>query len=304
MHIANYITYLQYEKGVSKHTLTAYKNDLHQFELFIQADAGSFVLENIDTSDIRRWTLHMMSNKMNPTSVARKISTLNSFYKYCMRHEIVEVNPAASVILPKKSKRLPSFLKKEEIENLFSEENNATDFRSLRDDLILEMLVGLGLRRSELVNLKLNDIDYGNRTVKILGKRNKERIIPAYEKILVKTKIYIKSRDESFPEKETALFLTNKGKPIYDKFVYLLTKKYIAEVSTLKKRSPHVLRHTYATLLLNEGADLEIIRELLGHSSLASTQVYTHNSFEQLKRAYKEAHPRMKKDSLSNENRE
>lgn len=294
MHIANYIKYLQYERNVSKHTLIAYKNDLHQFESFIQTDSGCFVLHNIDSTDIRRWTLSMMSDKMNPNSVARKISTLNSFYKYCMRHDVIDHNPAAHVILPKKPKRLPSFLKKDELNNLFEEKPYANDFRALRDDLILEMLSGLGIRRAELTNIKDSDIDFGNRTVKILGKRNKQRIVPAYEGILNKTREYILSRDETFLNPTNHLFLTNKGKPIYDKFVYLLTKKRIAEVSTLEKRGPHVLRHTYATLLLNEGADLEIIRELLGHSSLASTQVYTHSSYEELKKAYQKAHPRMK----------
>lgn len=294
MHIESYIAYLQYERSVSEHTLTAYRNDLCQFVTFVTTDNGLFVLEHVDISDVRRWVLHMMSTKMNPSSVARKISTLNSFFSYCMRHEILEHNPARDVVLPKKPKRLPSFLKKDELNSLFSQENSADDFQSVRDDLILEMLSGLGLRRSELVGLTDNSIDFSNRTVKVLGKRNKERIVPAYQIILEKSKNYISLRKETFPNSKEAFFLTNKGKPIYDKFVYLLTKKRIADVSTLEKRSPHVLRHTYATLLLNEGADIEIIRELLGHSSLASTQVYTHSTFEELRRAYKAAHPRMK----------
>lgn len=294
MHIANYLKYLQYERGVSKHTLTAYKSDLCQFESFIQTDAGRFALHDIDLSDVRRWILSMMSNKISPTSIARKISSLNSFFVYCLRHGIIQTNPATGVVLPKKPKRLPSFLKKDEIEALFAFKKSADDFQSLRDDLILEMLVGLGLRRAELVELKDLDIDYSNKVIKVLGKRNKERIIPAYRKILDKTKIYINARKQEFPESEKTLFLTNRGKPIYDKFVYILVKKRIGEVSTLDKKSPHVLRHTYATLLLNEGADLEILRELLGHSSLASTQVYTHSTFAELQKAYSNAHPRMK----------
>ena len=294
MHIDNYLNYLQYEKGVSSHTLIAYKTDLHQFELFIQSDAGSFVLKNLDSSDVRRWILSMMSEKKNPTSIARKISSLNSFFKYCQRHGILKKNPTTGVVLPKKAKRLPSFLKKDELEKMFQFEDSADDFESIRNDLILEMLIGLGLRRSELINLKDKDIDYSNKVIKVLGKRNKERIIPAYRKLLDKTKVYIAIRNEIFPSEKKYLFLTNKGKPIYAKFVYLLVKRRIGEVSTLNKKSPHVLRHTYATLLLNEGADLEILRELLGHSSLASTQVYTHNTFEELKKAYSETHPRMK----------
>lgn len=294
MHIDNYLKYLQYEKSVSSHTLIAYKTDLHQFEFFIQSDAGSLVLKNLDSSDVRRWILSMMSNKMNPRSIARKISSLNSFFKYCQRHDNLKKNPCTGIVLPKKAKRLPSFLKKDELEKMFQFEESADDFESIRNDLILEMLIGLGLRRSELIGLKDKDIDYSNKVIKVLGKRNKERIIPAYRKLLDKTKVYIAFRNKTFPLEKNSLFLTNRGKPIYAKFVYLLVKRRIGEVSTIDKRSPHVLRHTYATLLLNEGADLEILRELLGHSSLASTQVYTHSTFEELRKTYSKAHPRMK----------
>ena len=295
MQIANYLKYLQYEKGVSQHTLTAYKNDLHQFEHHVQNDAGSFVLKNLDNSDIRRWVLAMMTEKKSPTTIARKVSSLNSFFIYCLKHHQLTKNPAQGIILPKKSKRLPSFLKKDEVERLFSQEDSADDFGAIRDDLILEMLIGLGLRRAELVHLKDANIDFSNKTIKILGKRNKERIIPTYQKLIDKANKYIALRDAIFPGIKNSLFLTDKGKPIYDKFVYLLTKRRIGEVTTLEKRSPHVLRHSYATLLLNEGADIEVLRELLGHSSLASTQVYTHNTFEELRKAYSESHPRMKK---------
>ncbi len=294
MIISTFLKHLQYEKGVSPHTLIAYKNDLHQFESFILTDAGSFVLENLDRSDIRRWILDMMSEHKNPSTIARKISSLNSFFRYCLRHDILKTNPANGLVLPKKDKRLPSFLNKDEVEALFSQEKNANDLPALRDDLIVEMLIGLGLRRAELISLKTNSINYSNKTVKVLGKRNKERIIPAYQKILSKSRIYIELRNKHFPEAENSLFLTNKGKPIYDKFVYLLIKHRIEEVSTIKQKSPHTLRHSYATLLLNEGADLEIIRELLGHSTLASTQIYTHNTFKDLQKSYNLAHPRMK----------
>ncbi len=296
MHLDNFLTYLQYEKGVSKHTLTAYKNDLHQFTSFIETDAGRFVLQDIDSSDIRRWILHLMSEKFNPNTISRKISSLNSFFTYCLRHDILKKNPTQGVVLPKKAKRLPSFLKKNEVHALFNQEESADDFPALRDDLILEMLVGLGIRRAELIGLKITDIDYSQRVIKVLGKRNKERIVPAYRKILDKAKLYISIRNKEFPDSENSLFLTNKGKPIYDKFVYLLVKRRISEISTIEKRSPHTLRHTYATLLLNEGADIEVLRELLGHSSLASTQVYTHSSFEEIRKAYSETHPRMNKN--------
>ena len=292
MQIDNYLKYLQYEKGVSPHTLTAYKNDLHQFQDFVTTDAGRFVLKNLDSSDVRRWILSMMSTKISPNSIARKVSALNSFFKYCLKHKTLKVNPAEGVVIPKKGKHLPSFLKKDEIEALFAQEESTDDFASLRDDLILEMLIGLGLRRAELINIKDQDIDFANKVIKVLGKRNKERIIPAYRRILDKSKIYMEVRDQSFPNASQSFFLTNKGKPIYDKFVYLLVKQCIGDVSTLDKRSPHVLRHSYATLLLNEGADIEVLRELLGHSSLASTQVYTHSTFEQLRKSYAKAHPR------------
>lgn len=296
MTVGNYLTYLEIEKGVSKHTLIAYNTDLHQFEEFILTDAGSFVLQNLDSTDVRRWILSLMSKKISPSSVARKISSLNSYFNYCLRHDIIKSNPATGVILPKKGKRLPSFLRKEELDALFSNEKSADDYPSLRDDLILEMLAGLGLRRSELVNLTDRNIDFANKIIKVLGKRNKERIIPVYPKMLDKIKIYINMRESTFPNSEKSFFLTNRGKPIYDKFVYLLTKQRIGEVSTIEKKSPHTLRHTYATLMLNEGAELEVLRELLGHSSLAATQIYTHSSFEELKKAYGKAHPRMNKN--------
>lgn len=295
MTIGNYLTYLEVEKGASKHTLTAYNTDLHQFESFILTDAGSFVLKNLDSSDVRRWILSLMTNKISPSSIARKISSLNSYFNYCLKHSIIKSNPATGVILPKKTKRLPSFLKKEELNALFSNETSADDYPSLRDDLILEMLAGLGIRRSELVNLTDNGIDFANKSIKVLGKRNKERIIPVYPKMLKKIATYINMREATFPNAEKVFFLTNKGKPIYDKFVYLLTKQRIGDVSTIEKKSPHTLRHTYATLMLNEGAELEILRELLGHTNLAATQVYTHNTFSQLKKAYSDAHPRMNK---------
>lgn len=296
MTVGNYLTYLEIEKGVSKHTLIAYNTDLHQFEEFILTDAGSFVLQNLDYTDVRRWILSLMTKKISPSSVARKISSLNSYFNYCLRHDTIKSNPTTGVILPKKGKRLPSFLKKEELNALFSAENSADDYPSLRDDLILEMLAGLGLRRSELVGLSDQNIDFGNKIIKVIGKRNKARIIPIYPKMLDKIKIYINMREATFPNSEKTFFLTNRGKPIYDKFVYLLTKQRIGEVSTIEKKSPHTLRHTYATLMLNEGAELEVIRELLGHSSLAATQIYTHSSFEELKKAYSKAHPRMKKN--------
>ncbi len=293
-YIDNYLKYLQYEKGVSPHTLTAYTHDLHQFKDFITTDAGRFVLKNLDQSDVRRWILSMMSSKVNPNSIARKISSVNSFFKYNIKHDVIKTNPAQGIVLPKKAKRLPSFLKKDEINNLFEQEDSADDFQSLRDDLILEMFIGLGVRRAELVGLKDSDIDYSNGVIKVLGKRHKERIIPAYRKLLDKTKYYQEKRNKEYPDAPDVLFLTNRGKPIYDKFVYLLVKERIGDVSTIEKRSPHVLRHSYATLLLNEGADIEILRELLGHSSLASTQVYTHSTFEQLRESYQKAHPREK----------
>ena len=293
-YLNNYLKYIQYEKGVSKHTFTAYYNDLHQFVNFITNDAGCFVLKNLDNSDVRRWILFMMSEKVNPNSISRKVSSLNSFFKYCLRHNIIETNPALHVALPKKAKRLPSFLQKNEVEKLFSQEKAADNFKDIRDDLILEMLVGLGIRRAELVSLCDNSIDYSNRVVKVIGKRNKERITPAYAILLDKCRNYIKLRQEEYPQHKGEFFLTDRGKPIYDKFVYLLVKRRISEISTIDKRSPHVMRHTYATLLLNEGADIEILRELLGHSSLASTQVYTHSTFEELRKMYSAAHPRMK----------
>lgn len=295
MAISAFLKYLQYEKGVSKHTLTAYKTDLQQFENFILTDAGSFVPAHLDNSDVRRWILSMMADKKNPSTVARKVSSLNTFFLYCLRHKVININPTTGVVLPKKGKRLPSFLKKDEVESLFSQEESADDFQSKRDDLIIEMLIGLGIRRAELCSLEAKSIDFSNKTIKVLGKRNKERIVPAYEKLMTKITHYLEIRNKTFPKSENSLFLTNKGKPIYDKFVYLLVKRRIEEVSTIKQKSPHTLRHSYATLLLNEGADLEILRELLGHSSLASTQVYTHSTFEELRKSYQAAHPRMNK---------
>lgn len=283
--------YIQHQKRYSHHTVTAYKNDLEQF---IQYALHAFAVNEwseINTSIIRSWIVALIEEGNTSTTINRKISSLKSLYKYLLKNKAVQKNPLLKIVVPKTSKRLPVFINETEVTQLFSQVIFDDDFEGFRDRLVLELFYLSGMRLSELVNLKMNDINTFNLTVKVLGKRNKERIIPITQQFVDNYKKYLNYREEISP-KSNYIFLTEKGDKIYEKLVYRLVNKYLSLVTTVDKKSPHVIRHTFATHMLNNGADLNTIKEILGHASLSATQVYTHNTIEKLKNIYQQAHPR------------
>lgn len=289
--VADYIKYLQYEKRCSKHTLVAYQNDLDQFILYMGDVIGDFNVKEITSKHIRGWVMTLMDQGVNPRTVGRKISTLKSFFKYLMREEIVPSNPAQLVNTPKVGKKLPTYVREENLNQLLDLGMFSHDFEGVRDKLMISLLYGTGVRLAELKTLSMNHVDTNEYLIKVLGKRQKERIIPFPKEIKSQIEEYLPLREEINRENEF-LFITSKGKQVYDKLIYRVVNKHLSMVTTLKKKSPHVLRHSFATHLLNSGADLNAVKELLGHANLSATQIYTHTTFEKLKQVYKQAHPR------------
>ncbi len=289
-----FIDYIQFEKRYSPNTLVAYNKDLDQFLDFVEERYNITSIGEINHQVIRSWLVELMENGLTARSVNRKLTTLKSFYKFLLKEGSVSENPMSKISSPKVSRRLPYFIEQEKMALLFTEDYFSDDFSGLRDRLILEIFYNTGMRLSELVNLKHQDIDLARNIVKVLGKLNKERIIPFGDnlKILLIQYIEKKQKETDKPEVFSYFLVTDKFKQLYSKYVYNVVHKYLSLVSTLEKRSPHVLRHTFATHMLNNGADLNAIKELLGHSSLAATQVYTHTTIEQLKTIYNKAHPR------------
>ena len=289
--IAHFLEYIKYEKRFSPETYTSYKTDLHQYLEFLTARKKE--LKDATYKDIRLWIADELSKK-SARSVNRKISTLKSFYKFLVRNNYTSVNPTDKVISPKYKNPLPVFVSETSMNTLFEHVEFPKTFEGIRDKTIIEMFYATGIRLSELINIKMKDIDLYNYTVKVLGKRRKERLIPFSKKLLPILKEYIKIYENEFGnvEQENFFFVTKEGKVVYRGLIYKTVKKYLDMVSTVEKRSPHVIRHTFATHLLNNGADISAIKELLGHNSLATTQIYTHTSVEKLKQTYKQAHPR------------
>lgn len=292
MHINLFLEYISSEKGFSEKTIKAYKTDLQQFKDFILTDVGRFDICLIDSSDIRRWMMALHDGGVVARSINRKLSTLRSFYKFLQLEGIVANNPTLKIVPPKTAKRLPSFVREADMDHLLSEIHFSKDFAGIRDRLVIELLYGTGMRLSELLSLKVSDVDGGVSSIKVTGKRNKQRVIPLTQKLQLLLKEYIKVRSVVFAEAPYELIVTNKGVKAYEGLVYRISKKYIGQVSSVHKKSPHVLRHTFATVLLNNGADLNVIKELLGHSNISTTSVYTHTSFKELTEAYQKAHPR------------
>jgi integrase/recombinase XerC len=287
MYRVEFIKYLKYEKRYSEHTILAYQNDLIQFYEFCQVSDDEII---IDHKKIRHWIASLMDEKYNPRTINRKISTLKSYYKYLIKECKINRNPLEKVITPKSNKKLPVFVTEESM-NLFLEDKFFDNtFYGLRDKLVIELLYCTGIRLSELINLKIPDINFNKKEIIVLGKRNKERLIPVSDDILSLVDGYINS--PQFIHTNDFLILTNKGKKSYEKLIYRIVNSHLSKVSTITKKSPHILRHTFATHLLNNGADLNAIKELLGHTNLSATQVYTHNTFEKLNNIYKLAHPR------------
>lgn len=294
MLIQNFIDYLHFEKRYSPKTLTAYQNDLRQFFDFIRDTYELSDAISADYQMVRSWIVHLLGNNISARSVNRKISALKSFYKYLQKQELIEINPVLKVTPPKTNKKLPEFVDKEKMDMLFDPAIFTDDFEGIRDKLIIELLYYTGIRLSELINIKDTDIDLLRSQIKVTGKRNKERLIPITDELKNTIELYKHVRDNEIErlKSNSYFFVTIKGKNIYEKLVYRVVNSYLSQVSTLQKNSPHVLRHTFATHMLNNGADLNAIKEILGHSNLAATQVYTHNTIEKLKTVYKQAHPR------------
>lgn len=288
----SFISYIKNEKRYSSHTVTAYKKDLDQFAQFCAIVLEEFAVKDITSDHIRGWVLHLLENGIVPSSVRRKVATVKSFFKFLMREEIVIVNPTWNLTLPKIRKKLPNFVEENNLHHLLDDGLFEDDFRGVRDKLIITLFYGTGIRLAELLNLKDSNFKTHEYLVKVLGKRQKERIIPYPRSINKLLHQYICLRNEMFGVQTGRLLVTEKGKPIYEKLIYRVVKNNLEKVTSLEQKSPHVLRHSYATHLLNKGADLNAVKELLGHSSLAATQIYTHTTFEKLHDIYKQAHPR------------
>ena len=295
MSLSSFNDYLLLEKKYSKHTVNAYTKDLKDFTKF---NYETFSQENIDKanySQIRSWIISLVDSGLENRTVNRKISSLNSYYKFLIKTEVVKANPLSKHKALKVSKKVQIPFSKNEVNMVLDEFNFDNSFEGIRDKLIIELFYSTGIRRIELVQLKLKDVDEANKSLKVLGKRNKERYLPLLESVLDTIRVYISKRNklETIVNKET-LFLTKKGYKIYETLVYRIINNYFSKASTKVKKSPHILRHSFATHLLNQGADLNAVKELLGHSSLAATQVYTHNSIAELKKVYAKSHPRNK----------
>ncbi len=290
--ICQFLDYVKYEKRFSPQTYIAYKTDLYQYMDFLSSKEKE--LQQATHQDIRLWIAGELEQGKSSRTINRKISTLKIFYKFLLRNNYVSVNPTSKVIAPKQKKSLPVFVSETEMNNLFDHITFPDTFEGTRDKAIIELFYATGIRLSELSNIKRKDIDFYNQTIKILGKRKKERIVPFSKKLLPVLKEYMAAYENEFGELEqdAFIFVTNKGETIYAKLIYRTVRKYLDMVSTVEKRSPHVIRHTFATHLLDNGADLSAIKEILGHSSLSATQIYTHTSIEKLKKTYKQAHPR------------
>ena len=287
MYIDEFLNYIKSEKRYSDLTITSYKTDLVQFNSFL---LNSFSITNpnkVDFKIVRSWISSLVESDLQSSSINRKISALKSFYRFLEISDYSTHNPTLKIIAPKISKKLPVFVEKSNINDLLDKDFFENDFCGHRDKLIIEVFYFTGIRLTELLNICLNDIDYINSSLKVLGKRNKERIIPLAYAILNKIKLFVKKYNL-----DNYLFTNEYKNKLYPKKIYRIVNKYISLVSSAKKKSPHILRHSFATHMLNNGADLNAIKELLGHASLSATQVYTHNSIAKLKAVYKQAHPR------------
>lgn len=288
--IASYLAYISLEKKYAGHTVTAYRRDLEAFREFCRKNHPFTAIEKANYSEIRSWIVFLVESGVSNRTVNRKVSSLNSFYKFLLNSQQVSFNPLANHQALKVAKKIQVPFSQDEVFRVF-EALKAEDFESLRDALMLELLYSTGMRRAELIGLKVSDIDFSQGTLKVLGKRNKERILPLLASVIKTLDCYLKER-QKLPQKTEFLLVTQKGNKIYGTLVYRVINHYFSRVSKKVKKSPHVLRHSFATHLLNEGADLNSVKELLGHSSLVSTQVYTHTSLAHLKEVYNNAHPR------------
>ena len=289
--IEEFLQSLQFEKKYSQHTLTAYRIDLAQFAAYLKTEYDSPSIKDIKTVFIRSWLADIKSRELSNTSINRKISALKSFFRYLLKLGSIETSPVAGILSPKISKKLPFFIDEKDVKKLAEDVVFPDTHLGKTEKLILTLLYTTGMRLSELINLKEKNIDYSYSTINVLGKGNKERLIPTSASLLQSIKEYISNKPVS-KENIDNVFTNEKGKPFNPKTVYNSVRKYLTEVTLIEKKSPHILRHTFATHLMNNGAEMNAVKELLGHSSLASTQVYTHLTIEKLKEVYKQAHPK------------
>lgn len=287
----SFLHYIQYEKRFSPHTLTAYRKDLEQFLEYLEQVCGLRSVEEVTHMHIRGWLVHLISQGRSPRTANRKLSTLKAYFRFLVRRHQLPADPTAKVSAPRAGKRLPGSIRKSEITRLFSLELFDEGYEGQRDRMLLELLYSTGMRRSEAIGLRVEDFDPGRLLILVRGKGGKERLIPVSRQLAAQLEAYLQQRGREFPE-GGPLFLTGKGAPLYPRLVYRIVHKYLSMVASNEKRGPHALRHSFATHLSENGASLNAIKELLGHASLASTQVYTHNSIEQLRQVYLQAHPK------------
>lgn len=291
--IDSFLKHLQYEKRLSRNTVIAYQNDLNQLQQFLLDSQSLTDITSADYTMIRSWVVNLVESGIQPPSVNRKIACIRTFFKFLLTQELITKDPTTKINVLKTKKRLPGFVKEEDMVNLLDNHTFEETFAGYRDRLILEMFYGTGIRLSELINLKERCVDFRNRTIKVLGKRNKERVIPFSTSLVLIIQEYLAIRNREVEMKEHGnLFVRENGEPCYPMMIYKIVRKNLGDFTSVEKRSPHILRHTYATHLLNKGADLNAVKDLLGHSSLAATQVYTHNSMEKLKKVFDQAHPK------------
>lgn len=291
-----FIDYLKFEKRYSAHTVRAYRDDLDQFFSYIQLIFGETTLPGISTPFIRSWLASLKEQKITSKSINRKISSLKSFFKYQLRTGQLEKSPMAGIISPKSGRRLPVYVEEKDIQLLIGQIDFPDNWQGKTDSLLIKIFYNTGIRLTELVNLKNSQVDNSAATIRVIGKGNKERIIPLSDALTEEIRSYQKEKQNIIvPERQEiaeTLLVNTKGKQLYVKYAYLAVRKWLSLVTTIDKKSPHVLRHSFATHLMNHGADLNSVKELLGHSSLAATQLYTHNSIEKLREVHKKTHPR------------
>jgi integrase/recombinase XerC len=291
--IQQFLDYLSFQKRYSPHTITSYKNDLTVFFDFMIIQFGEMPLTDIKPTFIRSWLAELKQQGMESKSINRKISSLKSFFKYQLRQQIITVSPMTAIISPKVNKRLPQFVDKKDITTLLTHIEFPDNWVGKTDELILQLFYNTGMRQAELSGLTEVNISKNTNTIKVLGKGNKERIIPVSNQLMINMQEYMAEKRKLHGVFDTnTLLVTPSGKKLYPRYVYNTVNKYLGMVTTIDKKSPHVLRHTFATHLMNNGADLNAVKELLGHSSLAATQIYTHNTIEKLKDIHKKAHPK------------